>query len=86
MQKVQSEMARLKVVRARAGLEHTRAALNDKEYYEAIARKLKAAVEAGELTEKEAKQKWAELKTAREKDAAGATNASSEKAVARDKE
>jgi hypothetical protein len=61
MKTVQLEMVRLGVEGAKAELEHTRAALKER-YHEAIARKLKAAVEAGELTEKEAWAKWKAIK------------------------
>ena len=64
MQKTEVEMARLKVERVKARLEYIRAAKHHKEHHEAIARQLKAAVQAGELTESEAKQKWSEVEKA----------------------
>ena len=54
--------------------------LDDERDSEALAKRLKAAVAAGELTEKEARQKWAQLEKARDADARGKTKGSNEKA------
>jgi hypothetical protein len=57
MKRVQLQMVRLRVERAMAELKFTRAASKEG-HHETTAGKLKAAVEAGELTEKEAWAKW----------------------------